>query len=288
MCPSGHPPTGGTPLWHSAFLPPIYQGTHIRNDSSDPNALIADIRNKRLNLTEQRQQLDLLGKLNRLQMEDPAHTDREFESVMQSMETAFRMQTEAPDVFDISKESRETRERYGEGDFAKGCLMALRLVEKGVRVVQVYFGGIQPWDHHNDIMRHKALAPLADRPTAALLQDLKVRGLLSKTLVIFGSEFGRTPVVETNGESPLQFGRDHNHYGFTVWMAGGGVKGGTVYGKTDDFGFKAVENPVHVHDLHATVLYLLGMDHEKLTYRYSGRDFRLTDVAGRVIKEIIA
>jgi hypothetical protein len=288
LCPSAQPPTGGTPLWHSGFLPPIHQGTYIPNDASNANELIADIHNKRLNLEEQREQLDLLSKLNGLRTESKEHADAEFDSIIQSMEIAFRMQTEAPDVLNISKENPATRQRYGEGDFAKGCLMALRLVERGVRVVQVYFGSIQPWDHHNDIMRHQKLAPLADRPIAALLQDLKERGLLSKTLVIFGSEFGRTPVVETNSESPLQFGRDHNHYGFTVWMAGGGIKGGMTYGNTDDFGFKAAENPVHVHDLHATALHLLGLDHEKLTYRYSGRDFRLTDVHGRVINEIIA
>jgi len=203
------------------------------------------------------------------------------------MEVAYRMQTEAPEVFDISKESEATRQRYGEGDFARGCLMALRLVERGVRVVQIYFGNGQPWDNHEDIEIHRKLAEQADRPIAALLKDLKSRGLFNETLVICGSEFGRTPVVETGRGSRIQNGRDHDPFGFTVWLAGGGVKGGMTYGATDDFGFKTAENLVHVHDLHATILHLLGLDHEKLTYRYSGRDFRLTDVSGRVIKEIL-
>ena len=201
------------------------------------------------------------------------------------MEIAYRMQVEAPNVFDLSQENSGTLERYGGGDFARGCLMALRLVERGVRTVQVYFGDGQPWDSHYDIMAHQRLAREADPAMAALLNDLKERGLFEETLVICGSEFGRTPVVETS--SGVQNGRDHNHWGFSVWMAGGGVRGGMTYGSTDDFGFKAIQDKVHVHDLHATILHLLGLDHEKLTYRYSGRDFRLTDVHGRVIKEIL-
>jgi uncharacterized protein (DUF1501 family) len=204
------------------------------------------------------------------------------------MEVAYRMQTEAPDVFDTRKESESTRQRYGEGDFARGCLMALRLVEHGVRVVQIYFGHSQPWDSHDDILVHRKLAFQADRPIAALLQDLKSRGLLSETLVICGSEFGRTPVVQTSASVKVQNGRDHNPHGFSMLLAGGGIKGGITFGATDDFGFKVVENPVPVFDLHATILHLLGLDHERLTYRYSGRDFRLTDVHGRVIKDIIA
>jgi uncharacterized protein (DUF1501 family) len=165
--------------------------------------------------------------------------------------------------------------------------MALRLVERGVRVVQVYFGNGQPWDSHYDILAHQRLAPEADRPMAALLDDLKARGLWNETLVVLATEFGRTPVVETS-DLPVQNGRDHNSFGFSVLLAGAGVKGGMTYGATDDFGFKAVENPVHVHDLHATILHLLGFDHEKLTYRYSGRDFRLTDVAGRVVHGVLS
>jgi hypothetical protein len=281
-------PTVGTMLWNSTFLPAVYQGTYIHNKETDPQKLIAYLRNERLGLSQQRRQLDLLGKLNRLQLEQLGENDLQLEGRIQSLETAYRMQTEAPDVFDVNRETEQTRQRYGDGDFARGCLMALRLVERGVRIVQIYFGNGQPWDNHEDIEIHRKLAQQADRPIAALLQDLKARGLFDETLVICGSEFGRTPVVETGGGSRIQNGRDHDPFGFTVWLAGGGVKGGITYGATDDFGFKAVENPVHVHDLHATVLHLLGLDHEKLTYRYSGRDFRLTDVSGRVITEILA
>jgi uncharacterized protein (DUF1501 family) len=201
------------------------------------------------------------------------------------MEIAFRMQTEAPDVFDVRKESQATRDRYGTSEFGRGCLMARRLVERGVRMVQLYHG---PWDHHADIMGHKVSAAQIDGPIATLVQDLKQRGLLQDTLVIVASEFGRTPVINLGGFRSVHNGRDHNIYGFTVLLAGGGVKAGMIYGKTDDFGFKVAENPVHVHDLQATILHLLGLDHEKLTFRYSGRDFRLTDVEGRVVKAIVA
>ena len=286
LCPGT--PVVGPPLWNSTFLPGVYQGTYISNKERDPEKLIQYIRNQQLGPSEQRRQLDLLAKLNRLHMERQGEKDAQLESSIQSMEIAFRMQTEAPQVLDPSRETSATLEQYGDGDFARGCLMARRLVESGVRVVQIYFGNSQPWDNHEDIMVHQKLAGEADRPIAALLRDLKRRGLLDETLVIIGSEFGRTPVVETGGRSRIQNGRDHNSYGFTVVMAGGGVKGGTTYGSTDEFGFKAAENPVHIHDLHATMLYLLGLDHERLTYRYSGRDFRLTDVSGRVIQEIIA
>jgi uncharacterized protein (DUF1501 family) len=198
------------------------------------------------------------------------------------------MQTEAPEAFDIRKESPATVERYGPGDFARGCLMARRLVESGVRIVQVYNGNNNDWDNHVDILGHRRLARLSDRPIAALIRDLKDRGLFDETLVLVGSEFGRTPVLHIGGAASVQSGRDHNIFGFTYLLAGGGVKGGYIYGATDDFGFKIVENPVHVHDLHATALHLLGLNHERLTYRYSGRDFRLTDVHGRVVTDIIA
>jgi uncharacterized protein (DUF1501 family) len=204
------------------------------------------------------------------------------------MEVAFRMQTEAPAVFDLSREPESVRREYGDGAFARGCLLARRLVEHGVRMVQVYYGNGQPWDNHDDILVHRKLAQKSDRPMAALLRDLKRRGLLNQTLVIIGSEFGRTPSVENSAAVKVQNGRDHNPYGFTTLMAGGGIRGGCVYGATDDFGFKAVDKPVHVHDLHATALHLLGLDHTRLTYRYSGRDFRLTDVGGKVIQEILA
>jgi uncharacterized protein (DUF1501 family) len=198
------------------------------------------------------------------------------------------MQSEAPEVFDIGKEPEAIRSRYGDHDFGRGCLMARRLVEHGVRMVQVYYGNGQPWDNHDDILIHRKLAHDADGPIAALLADLKASGLLKETLVIIGGEFGRTPVLEVSGLVKVQNGRDHNSHGFSTLLAGGGVKGGTTYGNTDEFGFKAVENPVHIHDLHATVLHALGMDHTKLTYRYSGRDFRLTDVAGNVVHDILA
>jgi len=283
LCPGT--PVVGPPLWNSAFLPAIYQATYISNKEGDPDKLIQDIRNSRLSLSEQQRQLEVLEKLNRIHLEQRIG-EPQLEATIQSMEIAYRMQTEAPDVFDIRKESEATRQRYGEGDFARGCLTALRLVERGVRVVQVYFGASQPWDSHADIEDHRKLALQADRPIAALLDDLKSRGLLSETLVICGSEFGRTPVVQLNLQ--LQNGRDHNPHGFSVLLAGGGVKGGATYGTTDDFGYRVVENPVHIHDLHATILHLLGLDHEKLTYRYSGRDFRLTDVHGQLIKRILA
>lgn len=286
------PSVVGPPMWNSAFLPGIYQGTYISTKENDGRRLIPFISNPHTSLTEQREELDLLGKLNRLQLERLAQSDPNLEASIQSMEVAFRMQTEAPQVFDISRESKATLDLYGPGEFARGCLMSRRLVESGVRVVQLYFSKGNPWDHHEDIEQHRRLALQVDRPVAALIRDLKSRGLLEETLIFFGTEFGRTPVVETGQFGEVKTrprnGRDHNPFGFTVWMAGGGVKGGMTYGATDDFGFHAVQNPVHVHDLHATMLHLLGMDHEKLTYRYSGRDFRLTDVEGRVIQDIIS
>ena len=192
------------------------------------------------------------------------------------------MQFEAQDTFDLSKETKATRDMYGTGQFADGCLLARRLVEKGVRMVQVFYGDGQPWDDHGDIANHANLAKNVDKPIAALLKDLKAKGLLEDTLVVWGGEFGRTPTSEGSK------GRDHNNHGFCMWMAGGGVKGGIVHGATDEFGFAAVEKRMHVHDLHATILHLMGIDHEKLTFRYSGRDFRLTDVEGKVAKEILA
>ena len=278
---------GGSGRWGSAFLPAVYQGMFVSDRESDPQKQIQYLKNGRLNSAEQRRQLDLLGDLNRGYIEQ-LQSAPELEATIQSMEVAFRMQTEAPDVFDIRKESQATLDRYGDGDFARGCLMARRLVEHGVRMVQVYYGNANDWDQHADIMGHKVHAQKSDGAIAALIQDLKERGLLDETLVLIGSEFGRTPVLNLGGFRSVHNGRDHNVHGFTYLLAGGGVKPGTIYGATDDFGFKVAENPIHVHDLHATVLHLLGLDHEKLTYRYSGRDFRLTDVEGRVVREIIA
>jgi len=285
LCP-GYPIVGPQ-LWTSAFLPAIYQGTYIPNSEKTPDKLIHYIRNTEIKTPEQRRQLDLLAKLNGLGMELEG-ADPILEANIQTSEIAFRMQAEAPDVFDITKEPEAVRARYGDNDFGRGCLMARRLIEKGVRMVQVYYGNGQPWDNHDDILIHHELANKADAPIAALLQDLKASGLLDETLVIIGGEFGRTPVVEVSGLIKYQNGRDHNSWGFSTVLAGGGVKAGTTYGATDDFGFKAVDKPVHIHDLHATALHLLGMDHTKLTYRYSGRDFRLTDVAGNVVHDIIS
>jgi hypothetical protein len=299
LCPDV-PTTVGPPLWNSAFLPAVHQGTFIADKVEkqaasmigkdfDPKKLIAYINNEKFTLTEQRRELDLLESLNRMELDREAVHDPQLEAAISSMETAYRMQTEAPDVFDIRKESGATLALYGPGSTARGCLMAVRLAERGVRMVQVYYGKGDPWDAHADIQAHRKNAKDSDQPFAAVIKDLKSRGLFKDTLVVCGSEFGRTPVMEIGGGAGgTQNGRDHNPFGFTMWLAGGGVKGGVVYGATDDFGFKAIEKPVHVHDLHATILHLLGIDHTKLTYRYSGRDFRLTDVSGTVIHDIIA
>jgi hypothetical protein len=285
LCPGT--PVVGPPLWNSAFLPGVYQGTHIVNHETDPNRVIPFLHNSQVALPLQRDQVDLITRLNRLHMEKRPN-DVELDAGIQSLEIAFRMQTEAPEVFDISKESVATRKLYGDGDFARGCLMARRLVEHGVRVVQVYFGNLQPWDNHDDILIHRKLARQSDRPIAALIKDLKALGLFQETLVIVGSEFGRTPSVENSASVKVQNGRDHDSYGFSVLLAGAGIKGGTTFGATDDFGFRAAENPVHINDLHATILHLIGFDHTRLTYRYSGRDFRLTDVHGEVVRGILA
>jgi hypothetical protein len=285
LCP-GYP-IGGPQAWSSAFLPNSYQGTQLPTNETDPEKLIQYIRNNRLTPDQQQHQLELLDKLDRSYLQRVGYQPQ-LEANIRSMEVAYRMQTEAPEVFDITKESAATRARYGDGDFGRGCLMALRMVERGVRMVQIYFGKRQPWDSHDDIRIHGGLAKQADAPIASLIQDLKSRGLLDETLVIIGSEFGRTPFNQNTGVTVAGVGRDHNEKGFTTLLAGGGVKRGIVYGSTDEFGFKAVENPVHVHDLHATILHLLGLDHTKLTYRYSGRDFRLTDVAGNIVRDILA
>jgi len=297
LCPD-MPTTVGPPLWNNAFLPALHQGTYISSKTEkpdeivgkdfDPTKLVSYMRNEKFTLPEQRRELDLLEELDRLRTSRERLRDPQLEAAVQTMEVAYRMQTEAPDVFDIRKETDATLNLYGSGSTARGCLMAVRLVERGVRMVQVYYAKRDPWDAHNDIQAHRKNAKDSDQPFAAVIKDLKSRGLLDETLVICGSEFGRTPVCEIGSNAPQQSGRDHNPFGFTMWMAGGGIKGGTIYGATDDFGFKAIEKPVHVHDLHATILHLLGIDHKKLTYRYSGRDFRLTDVSGNVIREILA
>jgi len=280
-------PVVGHQLWSSTFLPAVYQGTYLNTEEKDTDRLIQNIRNRSLTREQQRDELDLLGSLNRMHMRQQG-SDPQLEACIQSAEIAFRMQAEAPEAFDIARETAATRERYGDSEFGRGCLIARRLAERGVRMVQVYFGNSQPWDNHDDIQIHRTLAAQADPAIAALLGDLKSSGMLQETLVLIGGEFGRTPAVEVSGLIKVQNGRDHNNQGFSYVLAGGGIRGGMVYGATDDFGFKAVENPVHIHDLHATALHLLGLDHTRLTYRYSGRDFRLTDVAGNVVKDILA
>jgi hypothetical protein len=285
LCP-GYPVLGPQ-LWSSAFLPAAYQGVYIPSGEREPEKLVRNIRNSQYSFDEQERQLSLLDKLNKSYL-DRVGYQPQLESSIASMEVAFRMQMEAPDVFDIDKESESTRARYGDHDFGRGCLMALRLAERGVRMTQVYFGNFQPWDSHDDIRVHRDLAADADGPIAALIDDLKARGLFEDTLLIIGSEFGRTPMIQNSGLERVCNGRDHNVPGYTTLLAGGGVKGGIAYGATDDFGFKAVENKVHVHDLHATILHLMGFDHTRLTYRYSGRDYRLTDVAGEVVHGILA
>ncbi len=286
MCPGGYP-IKDAENWQSAFLPGVYQGTFIDPRHTEIDRLIENIRSPHASRTAQRRQLDLLNVLNAEHRS--GRLDGRLEARIQSFEMAFRMQTEAAEAFDISREPRMVRELYGEGVHGRQTLIARRLLERGVRYVQLWHGAGQPWDNHSAIeSNHRRLAGELDRPIAALLTDLKRLGLLEETLVIWGGEFGRTPTVELNGNGKSLLGRDHNHYGFTVWMAGGGIKGGTVHGATDELGFKAVKDPVSVNDLHATILHLLGLDHERLTYRYAGRDFRLTDVAGKVLKDIVA
>jgi hypothetical protein len=279
LCPGR--PVRFAELWTSAFLPGEHQGTYINHSNLDPQQLIPYLRNRSLTAQAQRRQLTLMRKLHeeRVALTGP---DAALEARIKAMETAFRMQVTATNAFDVRREPDRVREAYGPGAFARGCLLARRLIERNVRFVQVYYGNGQPWDTHsghNETTRR--LCQDIDQPIAALLQDLKTRGLLDETLVIWGGEFGRTPTSESGN------GRDHNHWGFTVFLAGGGVKGGMAYGATDEFGFRAVEKKVHVHDLHATILHLLGIDHERLTYRHAGRDYRLTDVHGTVVKEIV-
>ncbi|NNE93759.1 MAG: DUF1501 domain-containing protein [Verrucomicrobiales bacterium] len=282
-------PVAGADNWQSSFLPGSFQGTYLETENKNPRDLIEHIRNPTLTPSEQRAQLSFLQTLNRKHFEkrgEPA-----LEARIHSFETAFRMQAEATDAFDITREPESIRALYGDTAQAKQFLMARRLVERGVRFVQVWHGTLQPWDSHNNIATaHKKLAAESAQGLTALLTDLKMRGMLEDTLVIWGGEFGRTPTVELtqNNELKPTAGRDHNNHGFTMWLAGGGVKGGHIHGATDDFGFRAVKDRIHVHDLQATVLHLLGFDHEKLIYRHSGRDFRLTDVHGHVVQELLA
>jgi hypothetical protein len=285
-------PVVGPQLWSSAFLPGQHQGVGVDTNHSEIDKLIANIRHPRMSKPSQRRQLELLRKLNALHL-DARQGESALETHIRSMELAFQMQSEASEAFDISHESATTLEAYGESEFGRSCLLGRRLLERGVRVVQVFYvknGSKQPWDtHKNNNSGHKTLCADSDRATAALLTDLKARGMLDDTLVIWGGEFGRTPYAQVDkSKDPKQAGRDHHHTGFSMFLAGGGVRSGLMYGATDEFGMHAVENRVHVHDLHATVLHLMGIDHKRLTYRYSGRDYRLTDVHGRVVDGIVA
>jgi hypothetical protein len=272
--------SGGAGL-RNGFLPTRHQGVAFDDTVTDPERMISNLRNRQLSPPAQRQQLDLVQQLNR-EHERAVGGDEFLEARIQAMETAFRMQSEALDAFDLRGEPASVREQYGTSPFANGCILARRLVERGVRTVHVYYGPGQPWDDHGRINQNlRGRCPDMDRASAALIRDLKRRGLLEETAVVWGGEFGRTPVSESGD------GRDHNPYGFTMFMAGGGFKGGTCHGATDDFGFRAVDKRVSIHDLHATLLHVLGLDHERLTYRYAGRDFRLTDVYGEVVHDLL-
>jgi hypothetical protein len=273
---------GGVQNFSAAFLPAIHQATRLTVDTT--GAKISHLANKNIPDGVRRRELQLLREINQDQLKQTG-PDKELEGRIESFELAFRMQTQAPDLLDITSETDATKKLYGIGEkptevFGRQCLLARRFAEAGVRFIQCTHGY---WDQHADLKaQHTKLAAEVDKPIAGLLRDLKSRGLLDETLVVWGGEFGRTPTAQGTD------GRDHNPHGFTYWLAGGGAKPGTTFGETDDYGFYVANDKVHVHDLHATLLYLMGLDHEKLTYRYAGRDFRLTDVEGNVVKQIIA
>lgn len=281
-------PKGNASNWGAGFLPSIFQGTALKAQGAPIDDLY---RSGEMTQGQQRAQLDLMKRLNKHRLDvEPGET--ELSARIETFELAYRMQMAAPEAIDIARETAATHALYGIDDkkcthFAKQCLIARRLVERGVRCVQIYSGGMEnelSWDGHQNIVKnHAGFANETDRPIAGLLSDLASRGLLDETLVIWGGEFGRLPIVQKGGT-----GRDHNPHAFTVWMAGGGAKGGVHHGQTDEIGHKAVVDRVSVHDLHATILHLLGMDHKRLTYRFNGRDFRLTDVFGNVVKEVLA
>src|SRR6266851_4035185 len=290
---SGLIPPGGLDLFGSGFLPATYQGTLFRRGPHP----IADLEPREASPALQQDKLKLLRELNKGVL-DRFGAVSEMEATIANYELAFRMQSEVPELLDLKGETETTRKLYGLNspdteEFGRECLLARRMVERGVRFVELLTParkGIDRWDQHGSLEEgHRTNAKAVDQPIAALLQDLKTRGLLSQTLVLWGGEFGRTPCAQfPDGGYTKAVGRDHNPYGFTMWMAGGGIKGGTIYGATDEYGYFAIENKVHVHDLHATVLHLLGLDHKKLTYPFSGRDMRLTDVSGEVIRGLLA
>jgi hypothetical protein len=277
----------GPALWSNGFLPAEHQATSIITEDMRVEKLLANIKHPKLNYADQRAQLDLTQQLNQWHKEQRQNS-AELNAQIKFMETAYNMQKEAMETFDVSQEPKYIQEMYGDTPFAKSCLLARRLVEDGVRFVSVYYTdkGNQPWDtHKSHNQKHPELCADADKAGAALITDLKLRGLLDDTLVIWGGEFGRTPYAENREGSEV--GRDHHHTAFSMLLAGGGVRGGMTYGTSDELGMHVVKDPVHVHDFHATILHLLGIDHEQLTYRYAGRDFRLTDIHGRVVKDIM-
>ncbi len=286
MCPGGYP-VKEADNWRAGFLPGNYQGTFIDPKHQTIDKLIENIRNDKTTRPEQRAQLDLLLSMNQEHAAQRVH-DAQLDAQIHSFELAYRMQMAATDAFDIEKEPEYIQSLYGDGVHARQTLIARRLLERGVRYVQLWHGAGQPWDNHADINIHAKLARETDQPIAALITDLKQRGMFDDTLILWGGEFGRTPTVELEASGKVTKGRDHNPYGFSMWMAGGGIKGGTIHGATDEFGFQAQEDVAEVHDLHATMLHLLGFDHERFTYRYAGRDFRLTDVHGKVLHDIVS
>jgi len=284
LCPQGLP-TAQSQNWTSSFLPGVFQGMHIDTENSDAD-IIPNLTRKDLDSSLQRAQVALTQFLNRRHLiQNPG--DERLESRIHSMELAFRMQSAGTDAFDLEQEPASIRELYGNTVQGRNLLIARRLAERGVRYVQCYHGAGQPWDSHGSIVaNHTKLCREADQPIAALLTDLKQRGMLAETLVIWGGEMGRTPTVQ-QVKDQTKVGRDHHIDGYTIWLAGGGFRGGMTYGSTDELAMAVTENKVPMHDLHATILHQLGFDHKRLTYRYSGRDFRLTDVHGRVINEIV-
>ena len=293
ICPKLAGDNGSAQLFGNAFLPAAYQGTPLGGAEGAKSAGIRYLEDSSLPRHLQRRQIDLIQEMNRGHLRK-LQSDRRMEGVIEAFELAFRMQSEAPDLIDLSSESKATRDLYGidqEGtdDFGRQCLLTRRFAEAGVRFIQITDNG---WDHHGKIRAELPKRCYAvDKPIAALITDLKARGLFDDTLLVWSGEFGRTPHFQdlSDGKDGADdYGRGHNPYGFCAWLAGGGVRGGKVHGVTDEYGFQAVDQKVHIHDLHATILHLLGLDHEQLTYRYSGRDFRLTDVYGRVVKEILA
>ncbi|NNE90706.1 MAG: DUF1501 domain-containing protein [Verrucomicrobiales bacterium] len=278
---SGGNLSGGAAMWSAGFLPGKHAGVPFR-ESGDPILHVSNP--KGIDDQAQRDSLDLIKKLNQQHLK--AVADPEIQTRINSYEMAWRMQSAAPELTDFSKEPKSVMDSYGKGDYAKNCLLARRLIERGVRFVQVYHSG---WDHHSQVENGvKKQAEATDQGSAALIKDLKDRGLLDDTLIVWGGEFGRTPMVEASAALNRSQGRDHHPQAFTMWFAGGGIKPGITIGQTDELGFNVVEDPVHVHDVQATILHLLGIDHEKLTYQYQGRDFRLTDVHGHVVKKLLA